>query len=101
MGFKKKMCFLIFHLTLLSLIVPSVIAQNDKTDHYYCTRLQPLIDGVAKAVVAYDGRREWKRSVNVKAYLERYPGSEDEAKLYLNIVMAIMDWGESVDKFQN
>ena len=107
----KRMRFLILFLSIFLFIASSVVAQDDEDfynagnnnlSNYYCTKLQPLIDNVAKAVVSHDSRRAWKRSINLKTYLEQdYPKSEGEAELYMNLVIAIMDWGESVDQFPN
>lgn len=107
----KNMRFLILFLLLFLSVVPPVIAEESedfqhldsyKLSDYYSTKLQKLIDEVAKAVVMYDSRREWTRSIDVKAYLERdYPKTKGEIELYMNLVIAIMDWGESVDQFPN
>jgi hypothetical protein len=77
--------FLILSLSLFFFMAPFEISEdnedfnyaaNNNLDNYYCTKLQPLIDDAAKAVLTYDSRREWKRSNKGKTYLKKdYPKS--------------------------
>jgi hypothetical protein len=72
-------------------------ALSDQT----CAKLQALLNDITEKVSSNDVRK-WKRSINFKRYFEDYiPESDKERELYQSLVIALVDWGESVAVFRS
>ena len=110
MHFHRKMCLLaLFAVLNFGVSLPAIVvsSENDQTASSYelsdktCDKLQKLLDDITEKVSS-NKVRKWKRSINLKSYFEDYvPESEKERELHQSLVIALVDWGESVDDFRS
>ncbi len=104
---ETRLLFLIgavfFYLSISAVAETEEYKKYDKyrPSDYHCSKLQPLIEDVTKAVTTLSSKQEWEDAINIKSYLEKdIPENEKVAEVYMNLVLGILDWGESVDDFR-
>lgn len=70
-------------------------------DDQLCFNLQQSVDKVTKTMTLSTSLGEWEKSLNFESFLNQNSASvkdESAAVAMMNMVMGIIDWGESIDK---